>query len=259
MRYRTRLLFCLTVLLLSACGKDTNKPDPQAAVCLLSEIPDFYYDSGSASVNYDSENRVASITISSFNLFTFTYDASGKITKFSAGISQVENLGAEVHTITYDEKGRLASIQAVDAGQTVTATTAYDSQNRITKVTVVDPKGVRSYSKRMEYDASGNVSKVYYAGNNQEEKLIAEYRYDTQKSPFVNQLAFQLIPLISSLTDKSHYFSANNPIQYKDAGYSYTAVYQYTNDLPTETSLLLQRTGNPGVTNKQKVFKYTCR
>ncbi|GAB3256669.1 hypothetical protein GCM10027347_18620 [Larkinella harenae] len=247
-------------MLLPGCGdNENNKPDPEADICLISEVPDFYYDSGSATVQYNTENRVSAITMSSFSLFSFTYDATGKITKFSAGTSQAENLGAEEHTVTYDERGRLVRIQAGATGQIVTATPDFDDQNRLVKVTVTDPRGVRNYVKRMEYDGASNVSKVYYMANNQAERLLAEYKYDSQNSPFANQLAFQLIPLISSLTDKSHYLSVNNPIQYKDAGYSFTAVYRYTNELPTEASLLLQRTGNPGVTNKQKLFKYICR
>lgn len=260
MVFRPILLVCVTVLFLTGCGGDNNgKTDPQAELCLVSEIPDFYFDSGSFAINYNDSNRVSTITQSSFNIFSFTYDASGKITRFSVGVSQVENLGAEIHTIAYDDSGRMASIKCVDAGQTVTATPSYDEQNRIVKVVVTDPRGVRNYTKRMEYDAAGNVTKVYFQESNKEEKLLDEYKYDTQKSPYVGQPAFQLIPLISSLSDKSHFFSANNPVQYKGAGYGYTAVYQYSQDMPTEISLLLQRTGNPGVTNKQKLFRYLCK
>ncbi|GAB3893217.1 hypothetical protein GCM10028803_07110 [Larkinella knui] len=261
MKIRTTLLPCVAVFILLGCGGDAKKgdPDPQVQTCLVSEVPDTYFESGSVSVEYDASRRVSAIKQSSFNVFSFTYDASGKITKFLAGISQYENLGAEEHTITYDASGRIATINAVENGQTVTATTSFDAQNRITKIAVIDPRGQRNYYKRMEYDAAGNVTKVYYAKDKEAEKLYAEYKYDDKKSPFFNHPAFQLIPLISSLADKSHYLSVNNPVQYKDYGYSYTATYQYTNDLPTQLSLLLQQTGNPSVVNKQKVYKYTCQ
>ncbi|MFC5409025.1 RHS repeat domain-containing protein [Larkinella bovis] len=259
MHFKTSCFVWIVALWVTGCGRDDNKPDPQNESCLVSEVPDFYFDSGSVTIKYAENNRIATISQSAFNVFAFTYDAEGRISKFSAGISLVENLGAEEHTVSYDASGRIATIKAVDAGQTVTATLSYDSQNRITKVAVVDPTGRRNYTKRMEYDAIGNVTKVYYAENTQEEKLQAEYTYDTKKSPFANQPAFQLIPLISSLVDKSHYLSVNNPVQYKDPGYGYTAAYQYSGELPTEISLLLQRTGNPGVVNREKVFKYVCQ
>jgi YD repeat-containing protein len=248
-------------LLLGCGGDDNSKPDPQVQTCVVSEVPDSYFDSGSVTISYDASNRVSAIkqSQSSFNVFSFSYDANGKIPKFLAGISQFENLGGEEHTITYDASGRIATISAVDNGQTVTATPTFDAQDRITKIAVVDPRGQRTYYKRMEYDAAGNVTKVYYAKDKEAEKLYAEYKYDDKKSPFLNQPAFQLIPLISSLADKSHYLSVNNPVQYKDFGYGYTATYQYSNDLPTEISLLLQQTGNPSIVNKQKVYKYACK
>ncbi|GAB3935100.1 hypothetical protein [Larkinella terrae] len=255
----TLFAFGALFFLLSCGGKDKPDPEPQAQVCLLTEVPDLYFDSGPVTVTYNPSNLVATIVQSSFNLFSFTYDANGRITKFLVGTSLFENLGAEEHTITYDANGRIATISAVDNGQTVTATTTYDSENRITKVTVTDPRGQRNYYKRMEYDAAGNVTKVYYAKDKDAEKLYAEYKYDDKKSPFLNQPAFKLIPLISTLVDRSHYLSVNNPVQYKDYGYGYTATYQYANDLPTEMAMLLQQTGSPSIVNKQKVYKYTCK
>ncbi|RRB00690.1 hypothetical protein [Larkinella rosea] len=260
MKIRTISLVFAAVLLLSGCGGKKNPdPDPQPQTCLVSEVPDLYFDSSPFTVVYDASNRVSAIKQFSFNLFSFTYDASGRITKFQVSTSLPENLGAKEHTVTYDASGRIATVSAIDNGQAVTATTSFDTQNRITKVTVTDPRGQRNYYKRMEYNAAGNVTKVFYAKDADAEKLYAEYTYDDKKSPFSSQTAFQLIPLISSLADRSHYLSTNNPTQYKDTGYGYTATYQYTNDLPTELSMLLQQTGNPSIVNKEKEYKYTCK
>lgn len=260
MTVKTSLPVLVITFFLLACGGTNNSnPDPQPQTCLVSEVPDLYFDSSPVTVTYDAQNRVSAIRQFSFNLFSFTYDGNGRITKLLVGVSQLENLGAEEHTVTYDASGHIATIQAVENGQTITATPTYDAQNRVTKIAVNDPRGLRTYTKRMEYDAAGNVTKVFYAENSKPEELQAEYKYDTKKSPFVGQPAFQLIPLISKLLAKSHYLSANNPVQYKDYGYGYTATYQYTNDLPTEISLLLQQTGNPSVVNKQKVYKYNCQ
>jgi YD repeat-containing protein len=260
MKARATFLVCVAVAFLLGCGGDKkDPPGAQNQTCRVNEVPDFYFDSGPVSITYDAMGRVAAIKQSSFNVFSFTYNATGRVTRFLAGTSQFENLGAEEHTVTYDASGRIATINALDNAQTVTATPTYDAQNRITKISVEDPSGQRTYFKRMEYDAAGNVTKVFYAKNQEAEKLYAEYKYDDKKSPFRNQTAFQLIPLVSSLVDKSHYLSVNNPVQYKDFGYGYTATYQYSNDLPTETSLLLQQTGNPSIINKQKVYKYDCQ
>lgn len=255
----TLLLYNVIFLLLSCGGKKNPDPDPQVQTCLVNEVPDLYFDSSPVSVVYNANNRVMAIKQFSFNLFSFTYDANGRITKFSVGTSLPENLGAKEHSVTYDATGRFATITATENGQTVTATPTFDAQNRITKISVTDPRGDRNYYKRMEYDAAGNVTKVFYAKDKEVEKLNAEYKYDDKKSPFLNQPAFQLIPLISSLVDRSHYLSANNPTQFKGSGYGYTATYLYANDLPTELSLLLQKTGEPSIDNKQKVYKYTCK
>ncbi|MFD1141242.1 hypothetical protein ACFQ4C_08990 [Larkinella insperata] len=260
MKMRSGFLMCSTAFLLLACGgSDNGEPDPQAETCLVSEVPDAYFDSGSVTVSYDANNRVTAIRQFSFNVFTFTYDGNGRITKFLVGLSQLESLGGEEHTVTHEASGRIATITATDNGQVVTATPTYDSKGRISQIAVADPRGLRTYTKRMEYDEAGNVTKVFYKEGSKAEELRAEYKYDNKKSPFSGQSAFHLIPLISSLTDKSHYLSANNPIQYKDYGYGYTATYQYINDLPTEMSLLLQQTGNPAAVNKQKVYKYNCQ
>ncbi|MGV3559201.1 hypothetical protein [Larkinella arboricola] len=260
MNVKIGFLIGVAVFCLTACGGSNNsEPDPQTTTCRVSEVPDLYFDSESVTVVYDANNRVSAIRQFAFNVFSFTYDGNGRITKFLVGVSQLENLGAEEHTVTYDASGRIATIKAIDNGQTITATPTYDSNGRVTNIAVVDPRGLRTYSKRMEYDEAGNVIKVFYTEGSKPEELRAEYKYDTKKSPFSGQPAFHLIPLISALTDKSHYLSTNNPIQYKDLGYGYTATYQYINDLPTEMSLLLQQTGNPGAVNKEKTYGYSCQ
>ncbi|GAB3334417.1 hypothetical protein GCM10027299_42610 [Larkinella ripae] len=253
------ILVCGAVLLLIGCSGDPDKPDPQDQTCRVSEVPDLYFDTGSVTVAYDDSNRISAIRQFSFSVFSFTYDASGRISKFLVGTSQLENLGTEEHTVTYDASGRITTIKATENGKVTTATLTYDAQNRVTNVGVGGQTVLRNYSKRMEYDAAGNVTKVFLSEGKEPEKLQAEYKYDTKKSPFAGQAAFQIIPLISMLVDKSHYLSVNNPVQYKDFGYGYTATYQYQNDLPTEMSLLLQQTGSTAIVNRKKVYRYTCQ
>ncbi|MGA0558775.1 hypothetical protein ACO2Q8_19105 [Larkinella sp. VNQ87] len=257
MMARTKLLTYIVLLCLTGCGGN-DKPDPVSQNCRVTEVPDLYFDSGSVTIVYDNQNRVSAIRQFSFDVFAFTYDAQGRITTFTVGTSQLENLGNEVHTVTYDANGRIATISAQENGRTTTAIPTYDAQNRITKITVGGQAVLRNYYKRMEYDAAGNVTKVFVAEDDSPEELQAEYKYDAKKSPFVGQPAFQLIPLISMLVDKSHYLSVNNPVQYRDFGYGYTATYVYRNDLPAEMSLLLQETGNPAVSNRKKVYSYAC-
>ncbi|WP_128547832.1 hypothetical protein [Larkinella soli] len=266
MSIKSFLSVSVTAFLLLCCGKENGGPDPiPGPACVVNEFPDTYFDSGSYTVTYDENGRVAAIKQFSFNLFTFTYDANGRVSKFKAGVSQLEGLGGEEHTVTYDASGRIATIEAstedgLNGTYKITATPTYDAQNRVTKMTVTDPKGtVYDYTKRMEYDNAGNVTKVYLAREGEAEKLVAEYTYDAKKSPFAEQKAFQFIPLISSQADKSHYLSPNNPAVFTGTSYNYSASYQYTNDLPAQMTLALKKTGDPAPTSKQKEYKYTCK
>lgn len=225
---KTRVAFTLMLLSLLLACKKKDEVNP-ANACQLTKAT--AADGSYATVEYDNSGNVTKST---------AYDKAGNVTTttlvdYTNGkLSQLRNFNGATTTgtpsltmtATTDAQNNIQSVSFPFLGVTVKATLSYD-KGRVSKITYSGGSG--GSVVRHEFDARGNVSKIYQQFDGEPEKLYYEATYDEKNNPLKNNSITLLVGLYGSNVAQS--VSTNNPLvekKYTNGSLSSTVTNTYT-------------------------------
>lgn len=140
-------------------------------VTSISSVPASFGDAGArADIERDAQGRIASIVANNSrgtDTYEFSYDEGGNLVGYSFSA-----LDSDEVTIAYNENGDIASAE----GRLSSRSYTYDDQGRVVTMNLVDEYG--SSTTTFTYDEAGNLIREFIPDDDSENYVEVDYSYD---------------------------------------------------------------------------------